>query len=366
MSNRNLMILAVTAAAMVLLAMVTTKMAQRTRTTVKGPSPLIQGFEPDQVTKIVINSQSDGTVTLERRGSGFVLADKYGYPAKTSDINELITTCLDIQTSKPYTSSAQNHDDLGVSEEKADKSVMFYREGDELMTGLYLGQQRDQDRGKYVRLAGQDAVYITYQVGWIPSRAKDYMETDLGEYPKDKIESVTVKFPDKSYTLVKDENGKVIPQTGYPEALEPKQYEMDAVFQALDRASFEDAIRGDTRTDLVFDHVYTCTMETSAQYTVEIAMDGEESYIRCGAIFKDQTPITKERGVESEEQLREKEAKLLAMDAVEEFNTRHNGWVYKIVNWQKENFVKDFDALFEVKEEPEAQEAESPEPAPAQ
>lgn len=369
MSNRNLMILAITAVVMVLLAMVTTKMARQSRTTVEGSTALIQGLDPDKVMKIVITSQTDGTLSLERRGSGFVVADKHGYPAKTAEINELITTCLDIQTSGAYTESAQNHEALGVSDEEAEKSVRFYGSDDKMITGILLGKQRDQDQGKYVRLAGQDAVYITYQIGWVSTRAKDYMETDLGSYPKAEVESVTVKAPDSQYTLVKDEQGRVVPQSEYPEGLEPKQYEIDAVFQALDRVSFEDVYKAGIRDDLVFDHTYICTMDTSARYTIELAVAGDETFIRCSAEFLDQTPITKDRGVESEEQLKEKEAKLLAMDAVEEFNARHQGWVYKIVNWQKENFTKDFDALFEVREEPdqEAQASDQPaEPAAAE
>ncbi len=79
---------------------------------------LIQGLDPDQVARITIGKPGQ-EVILNRRGANFVVANLDNYPALTSEINKLITTCLDIQTAELYTDNPENHKDLGVTEDKA-------------------------------------------------------------------------------------------------------------------------------------------------------------------------------------------------------------------------------------------------------
>ena len=87
---------------------------------------LIQGLDPDQIAKITIAGGGE-EVVLVRRGNNFVVANKDNYPAMASEINKLITTCLDIQTSEMYTDNPANFKDLGVTEENARLVVKFFK-----------------------------------------------------------------------------------------------------------------------------------------------------------------------------------------------------------------------------------------------
>jgi len=99
MSNKNLTILAVVAVFMVLWAVVQSRIANRRTVQADAPAYLIQGLDPADIGTIVLGTGED-SVTLKRRGENFVVAGKDDYPAKTSEVNSLISKCLEIKTTR--------------------------------------------------------------------------------------------------------------------------------------------------------------------------------------------------------------------------------------------------------------------------
>ena len=65
------------------------------------------------------------------------------------------------------------------------------------------------------------------------------------------------------------------------------------------------------KPDLKFDREYTCLLKDSTLYPIEIAQKDSKTFIKCNVDFTDKTPIKKEEAVESQEELKKKEAKLL-------------------------------------------------------
>jgi len=84
-----------------------------------------------------------------------------------------------------------------------------------------------------------------------------------------------------------------------------------------------------------------------------IAQEDGKTYVSCQADFADKTPVTKERKVESEEELKKKEAKLLALDKVKEFSQKTQGWVYEIAEYKAKSLTKELSELVEDEEKPE-------------
>jgi hypothetical protein len=83
------------------------------------------------------------------------------------------------------------------------------------------------------------------------------------------------------------------------------------------------------------------------------------------AEFTDKTPVEKasiDQGgeVESEEELKKKEAKLLARDNAAEFTAKHNGWLYEIAEWKAKNLTKKLEDLLEDEEKSEEDAAADP------
>ncbi|UCC22934.1 MAG: DUF4340 domain-containing protein [Planctomycetota bacterium] len=350
MTNRKLAVLGAFAVVMVLWAVLQSRISNRPSTEATGPRYLIQGLDPVDIGSIVLGS-TESTVTLKRAGGQFVVADKDNYPADAGQINELITSCLDIKTDELYTDDPANHQALGVTEDDARSAVKFFKPDSSLLIGVIIGKFKEQGRGTYVRLATSNKVYATEDAPWIRDRAIDYIDTELISLEREEIESVTVTADNESYTL-RAQNGGVILENP-PEGKKQKLADVRRVFDALTSFRFDDFMKRTAADDLNFDGQFICRLKDSTVYTVDIAQKDDKTYVACRVEFTDETPVTKDKGVESEEQLKEKEAKLLARDKADEFSAKHTGWVYEISDYKADNLTKQFSELFEEEQEPE-------------
>jgi len=369
MSNKNLTILGIVAVVMVLWAVVQSGISNRPGGEPTRPVYLIQGFDPSGVDSIVIGT-GEAAFTLKRRQSGFVVVDKDNYPAKTSEINSLITKCLDIQTSEFVTDNPANHEDLEVTEEKA-RSVVKFMKADpnlSLLTGVIIGKTEELGQGSYVRLLSSDSassnkVYVTSNAPWFGGGAMNYIDQELIAAKREDIASVTVSSPSGPYTLKTKEGSQDIVLENIPAGKKLKSSDAQSVFTALTSLRFEDVKK--ISSDMAFEKQYMCRLKDSTVYALRIAQMYDKTYVSCVAEFTDKTPVEKasvDQGgqVESEEELKKKEAKLLARDNATKFTANHQGWVYEIADWKAKNLTKELADLIEDEEKPEENAAADP------
>ena len=356
MSNKKLTILGIIAALTVIWAVVQSRISSRPRTEPEAPAYLIQGLDPAQIGSIILGTGKDA-VTLKRRGENFVVTNKDNYPATTSVINELITSCLDIKIAELYTNEAAYHEDLEVTEEKARSVVKFLtpEPNSTVLAGVIVGKTKELGEGTYIRLVSSDKlssdkVYVASNVPWIKSGAMDNIEQELISVNRDDINSVTVSSPSGEYTLKAKENGKDVVLENIPAGKKAKSSECDSVFTALTNLRFDDVKR--KSSDLTFDKQFACRLKDSTVYTLGIAQEDGKTYVTCQAEFTGEIP-QKERRVESEEELKKKEAKLLAYDKAKEFSVKHQGWVYEIAEYKAKSLTKKLSELVEDEEKPE-------------
>jgi len=347
MSNQKLTILGIITAGMIVWAVVQSGISSKPGTEQTAPSYLIQGLNPADIDSIVVG-RADKTVTLKRRQEGFVVVEKDNYPAAASRINELITKCLDIRTAELYTDDRANHDDLGVAEEQAEAVVRFLKPDSALLTGVVIGLTRETGQGTYVRLVDDDKVYVTLERPWVNDWAMNYIDQSLIEVDDDAVESVTVSGPNEVYTLAKTSQTGAVVLEPMPAGSRPKADEYQYVLTAVKNLRFDDVSRqSGLKEKLDFDRRFTCTLKDSTVYTLNIAQSDGKTYVTCDAEFTDPQPVTKEKTVESEEQLKQKEAKLLARDKANEFSARHKGWIYQISDYKAKLMVKKLSELVE-------------------
>jgi hypothetical protein len=350
MSDRKLAILGVLAAFMVIWAVAQSRISSSRKTESGELTYLIQGLNTADIGSIVLGTGGNA-VTLKRSQGRFVVVNKDNYPADASRINELITARLGIQTTELYTDDKANHKDLGVTEEDARSVVKFFKQDLSPITGVVIGKDREQGRGAYVRLTSDDKVYVTPNAPWVKNRVMDYIDQQLMTINRDDIESVTVSYPGGDYTLRNDGNGVILENLPEGKKLKSKTYEQ--VFNALVNLRFNDVKGKETaEKNLNFEKQYVCKLKDSTVYTIRIAQKDGKSYISCDCEFTDKTPVTKERSVESEEDLKKKEAKLLAQDKANEFSSKHKGWVYEISEYTANLLTKDILELVEDEKEP--------------
>ncbi len=369
MSNKKFTILGIVAVVMVLWAVLQSRISNRPGAEPDRPVYLIQGFDPSGVDSIVIGTGED-VFTLKRLKSGFVVVDKNNYPAKTNEINSLITKCLEIQTSEFVTGNPANHEDLEVTEEKA-RSVVKFMKADpnsSLLTGVIIGKTKELGQGTYVRLlssntASSNKVYVTSNAPWFGGGAMNYIDQELIAVEREDIKSVTVSSLNGQYTLKTKEDSQDIILDNIPAGKKLKSSEAQSVFTALTSLRFDDVNK--ISSFLTFEKQYMCRLKDSTVYALRIAQKDDKTYVSCVAEFTDKTPVEKasiNQGgeVESEEELKKKEAKLLARDNTTKFTTKHQGWVYEIADWKAKNLMKELADLIEDEEKPEENAAADP------
>jgi len=351
MSNRKLTILGIVAVLMVIWAYVQSQISNKPRTKPNKPVYLIQGLDPEDIGSIILGT-AENTVTLKQQAGRFVVTNKDNYPAVTGEINELITKCLDIRTVELYTDDKANHKALGVTEEDARSVVKFFKPDSTPLTGVIIGKYKEESQGTYVRLASNDKVYVTLESPWIKNNAMDYIKQELITINADDIESVTITYPNGDYALKKENQTIMLENLAEDKQLKDKEYEQ--VFKALTNLRFID-VRKKLAEDeeLAFDRKFICRLKDSTTYTISIAQKDDKTYVTCEAEFMDKTPVTKENVVESEEELKKKEAKLLARDKANEFTTKHRDWIYEIAEYKAKELTKQLSELIEDKKKPE-------------
>ncbi len=360
MSDRKLVILGIVAVLMVIWAVVQSRISSRPRTEPDAPAYLIQGLNSAHIGSIVLGVGEDA-VTLKRQGGRFVVSNKDNYPAKTSEISKLITACLDVRIGELYTDDPANHKDLGVAEENAGTVVKFFKPDSSLLTGVVIAEVGGEKQRTYVRLASSDKVYMAPPPLPIRDSAMHYIDTELIAVKRESIESVTVVSPDDEYTLKVKEDGEGLVLENMPVGKKLKSNEADRVFTALTNLRFSDVKKKSAESEkLTFDRQFVCRLKDSTVYTVMIAQRDAKTYVSCKADFTDERPA-KDRRVESEEELKEKEAKLLAWDRAKEFSVKHQGWIYEIADWKAESLTTKLSDLIEDDQKPkETEKVEDP------
>jgi len=349
MSNKKLIVLGVVAVGMLIWAVIQSRVSNRGMFTTGKPTYLVQGLDTADIDSIILG-KSDDAVAMKRQGSGFMVVDKENYPAKTSQINDLITKCLEIERSQFITDKAANHEDLEVTEEKARTVVKFLKPDSTLLTGIIVGKTKELGQGSYVRLASDDKVYVAQSVPMFGSGAMSFIEQQLISVKREDIESVTASSPNSKYVLKAKENSRDIVLENIPAGKKFKSTEGQNVFNALTNLSFNDVKR--SSDDMSFEKRYVCRLKDSTEYTIDIAAKDDKTYIACSAKFTEERPTTIRKD-ESEEELKAKEAKLLADDKAKVFTAKHQRWIYEIADYQAKNLTTELLDLIEDQEESE-------------
>lgn len=366
MSNQKLGILAVVAAVMVFLAVMTARTAVGTRGKLSGPAYLIQGLDTAAIGSISV-AEGDKQVKIRRQGQGgqFIVADM-NYPADAKQINDLITKTLDIKTIDLYTSDAANHGELEVSDEKPRGAIRFFKPDGSLLAGIVIGKTRDSGEGTYVREASSNDVYLTNDSPYIRTRSLDYVNQEIASVKREDVDMVTVTTPEGSYTLrAQKDSGDGVLMDGLPGDKKLKESDAKSVFTALQGLRFEDVNTPAQVTGLTFDRKYVARMDNSTEYTLELAKKGDKTYLLASAVYTDPAKVTiNPDKKDSPEELKKKEAILMAQADAQRFTLRHKGWIYTVPEWKAKSLLMPQADLLEDKEKPAEAKVETPQVMP--
>lgn len=354
MSNKKLIILGAIAVIMILLTVVQAYLSNRPVRTTTMDSPLIQGLDTADIDKITLGPPHK-MLTLKKEGEQFYLVEKDNYPASTQEINNLLTSSLEIRISELVTNDPENFKDLDLTEETGKSIIKFLNAEDELITGILVGKRDEPAQGDYVRLISKDQdadkkAYLSSNVPFLDMTAMSYLDKRLFKTEKQAISKVTVIGSEGRYTISSGDDNKITLKN-VPRGKKVKDTLDEDVFTAAIDLTFSDVEKKSDVTDkLDFNTTYVCYLKDSSVYTFQLAEKDDKTYIKVSSDYTDKAPVRiKTDVVESDEQLKEKEAKLLTREASLNFNKRHRGWVYQIPSWKAVDMTRKLEDLLEDK-----------------
>ena len=356
MSDKKLALLGILAVLMAVAAIVQHHMSRHVYTADFSNSALIEGLAIDSVDAIRITSKNGSqTVHLSKENGSFVVRDKDNYPADVSKINNVVNQCLDVRTVEKITSNPANHADLKVTEETARYLISFLDSEAKPIVTLAFSEPDPDTNSANARLLSSDDVYAIQGAPWFKTKAMDYIDTELLSVQRDTISSVAVKNADSNYILSSPQGSDEITLEKMPDGKHSKNTGCQTVFNALSSLRFEDVTKSSNAPqDLSFDDTYICKLYDLTIYKLSIAKKDDKTYVKISADFLDKTPVEKTMGqVESDEELKKKEAKLLAIDVVKEFNPANRDWIYQIPSSKAGDLTKPLSELIEDIPEPE-------------
>ncbi len=354
MSNKKLIMLGAVAVIMVLLTVFQSYLSNRPVRTMTMDSPLIQGLKTADIDRITLGPP-DKMLTLKKGGDQFYLVDKDNYPASTQQINNLIISSLDIRIKEQVTDNPENFKNLDLTQDTATSVIKFLNAEEELITGILVGKRDEMAKGDYVRLISMDQgtdkkAYLSLNVPFLDMTAMSYLDKRLFKTDKQAISKVTVIGPEGMYTISSGDDNKITLEN-LPKGKKVKETIYENVFSAVTDLTFNDVEKeSDDTRKLYFKNTYICFLKNTDLYTFQLAEKDDKTYIRVSSDFTDKEPVrVKKGGAESDEQLKKKEAKLLAREASLNFNKRHRGWVYQIPSWKAVDMTRKLNDLVEDK-----------------
>lgn len=351
MNSQKLTVLAIVAAVMVIWAVIlSNRSVGPARDNVSAN--LIQGLDPDLIAKIEVGTDED-KVVLVRQGKQFVAQDKSNYPASSKEINDLLTKCMDIKTTELYSTNSKNHEDLGVTDEKARTVIRFHKADGSLLTGLLVGETRSEGgSGSFVRRADSNDVYVAGNVPYFRTGITSYLEQELTSVDKENIASVAVTSPNDTYVLkTEEEDSETILMENLPAGKKLATSTARSVLTALTSMRFDDVAR-DADPNATFDRMYVARLKDATVYTLKIAKTDDKTYAQITAEYTDKVMVDPSKQ-DSDEERAEKAAKLKTQEKALTFKSKHEGWIYEIPDWKGQYLTKALDELLEDLPEPE-------------
>jgi hypothetical protein len=126
-----------------------------------GGEVLLPGVSADGVTAITITDENGTSVSFNKEGATWTLADSDGYPANSQKIAEALGKLTAINSDRLVTRTAGSHGRLQVAEGDYLRKVdITTASGTQT---LYLGSSAGAST-THVRAAGNDATYLTNEV----------------------------------------------------------------------------------------------------------------------------------------------------------------------------------------------------------
>jgi len=309
---------------------------------------------------------------LERRDSGWAVANRGGYPALTENVRRLVVNVAELRvieakTRRPELYYRLHVQDVGAEDARSVELTMADETGERLV-GLLLGKERSgsiprEREALYVRKLGAEQSLLVAGSLAATARAADWMETTVADIDSDRIQAITIRHAGGGRLRIerRGDAGRQFEIKDLPQGREPKSTALlVSLASAMNGLRFDDvaAVRD---LELPAAPDVTAVYETGDGLRARVALHrlDERTWARLGfelAPSLRQDEDTAAGKAEGAAAVREEARRLNAQSA---------GWAYVLPQFKLNLMTKRPADLLAPAESAPAQPEPEPEPAPA-
>lgn len=288
----------------------------------------LKGLNTDEVSSISL-VRGDSTVSLERQGDRFVLAEHDDYRARNDSINRLLRSLLDVTLEKEVGSGPELARRLGLAGDEAGveppiEITLGSASGSEPVQ-ILIGKRAEDGGGHYLQRRGDDqAIYLTTAATAVDVSADAYLEKEILNVESSEIATIT--GADFRFETTEQQLGL----TDLPADRSEASLEVNKIKNGLRGLSFDSVLPADHAdvAGLRFATALRYELTDGSGYELQTTERGESSYLRVVGFHSVERIAI---GVdESEEELSEKAEVLERADEISRFNQFHGSWVYEL------------------------------------
>ena len=289
---------------------------------------LLQNLNPDEIAQVSVTGAGEAaSVTLDRQGEVYAVAEREGYIARNEDVNRLVRDLLDVQLNRRMGEGDSLAEELGFQDADATSVVLSNANGDD-MVALEIGSSSESG-GRYVRRTSGDdqSIYRTEGDLSVSTDPSSYLNKEILDHSG--AEVVRIEGPDFVLAKQQDDAGKWqgdLELDGGPASTA----EINKLSGVLNRLAYDEVYLANAAevANLRFDRSLLFELDDQSGYRFEVATRGDDSFIRVLGVFNvDRLEVTQE---ETEEELEQKAEVLRRSDEIAKFDQYHGSWVYQL------------------------------------
>ncbi|MFO1190321.1 MAG: DUF4340 domain-containing protein [Alphaproteobacteria bacterium] len=163
--------------------------------------------------------RTEESFTMNRKGDGWVMKDRYDYPVRFDKVKEALLTLGEMKTVEPATNKSELFNKLEVAPAGKDSTggQITLKDGNGRVIASLLIGRRAYSRGPaaldqtYVRKPDENQAWLVKGAIDVGRRAVDWLARDIIDVNRDRVREVQVREPDGKMLVVREtgvEKGK--------------------------------------------------------------------------------------------------------------------------------------------------------------
>lgn len=324
-----------------------------------GGNLLFPGFadKVNDAAKVIVQTAKH-KFTIERKGNGWAVADKYDYPAKYDLVKQTLVGLAELKTIEAKTAEPSLYtrlevEDVTSKDAKSAEITVEDAKGAKLAS-LILGKRHfsrgaDTENQLYVRKVGEVRSWLAAGTLERNDDMKPWLDRELVTVARERVHEVTVTpAGDKAFEIDKAKPGEssFTLQGVPPDDKVKSPYEVDAVASGIEALFLDDVLPAkDLKVDAKL--LRTLTYKTFDGMTVNLSI-----YEQAGKKWARITAAVDEKDAKAKQADPKLKNAAEVKKAVEAINARAKDWVYGLASSDLVSLEKKFTDLVEPKEKP--------------